>query len=394
MGGRLGSLLLTIAVILLITGCAGEQSEDREHEPAAERSSTTTSPTEPAAPSEDPAALPTKGEPGFEDLPTCFGRRATILGTHADDQIQGTRREDVIVTRAGDDTVVGLRREDRVCTGMGDDTVMDADHWQAQIRLGSGNDRVVDSRVVSTVSAGRGDDRLVLAAHSATDVVLGPGDDVLRVRLEAGRRLPWAYNSPCPSYQRAPGPMRVHLAGEWARGRGSDRLIGVRCLWLGPFGDHVVGSRWSDNIDVGAGANLVWAGSGKDLVYSNASFGEDTFYLGNGDDNVMSGVGADRVYGGPGDDFIEAAGGPDHVQGGDGDDVLHGSYRCDFGSSSGAGTVDEWGNELFGGEGDDYLAGDLGNDRIDGGPGFDKGQGGFRDGRIDWIESLERIVRC
>jgi Ca2+-binding RTX toxin-like protein len=168
----------------------------------------------------------------------------------------------------------------------------------------------------------------------------------------------------------------------------------VRCLGLGRFADVVVGSRHSDSIDVGAGANRVWALAGRDGVFSDASFGDDVFYLGGGNDSAMSGVGADRVYGGPGDDFIEAAGGPDYVEGGDGDDALHGSYRCDFGSSSGSGTVDHWGNELFGGPGDDYLAGDLGNDRIDGGPGLDRGQGGYRDGRIDWIESLERILRC
>ena len=35
-----------------------------------------------------------------------------------------------------------------------------------------------------------------------------------------------------------------------------------------------------------------------------------------------------------------------------------------------------------------------GNDRIDGGPGSDRGQGGYRDGRVAWIESLETFVRC
>ena len=58
--------------------------------------------------------------------------------------------------------------------------------------------------------------------------------------------------------------------------------------------------------------------------------------------------GGDRVYGGPGNDFVEASDGPDYVEGDDGDDVLHASYRCDFGNSGGAGTVDRFPNELFG----------------------------------------------
>ena len=38
--------------------------------------------------------------------------------------------------------------------------------------------------------------------------------------------------------------------------------------------------------------------------------------------------------------------------------------------------------------GNDYVYGDRGNDRIDGGVGFDAGQGGYHDGRLDWIESV------
>ena len=108
----------------------------------------------------------------------------------------------------------------------------------------------------------------------------------------------------------------------------------------------------------------------------------------------MPGADGDRVLGGPGNDFVEASDGPDYIEGGAGDDVLHASYRCDFGNSGGAGTVDQFPNELFGGPGDDYLTGDLGSDRLDGGQGSDRGQGGYRDGRIDWVESLETIVDC
>ena len=51
-------------------------------------------------------------------------------------------------------------------------------------------------------------------------------------------------------------------------------------------------------------------------------------------------------------------------------------------------------NEVFGGTGNHLLSGDRGNDRLDGGPGFDSGTGGYYDGRIDWITSLERPDDC
>ena len=96
------------------------------------------------------------------------------------------------------------------------------------------------------------------------------------------------------------------------------------------------------------GDNVVHARGGDDVVYSNAALGADVFHLGPGDDSAMPGMGPDRVHGGPGEELVEAANGGDYVEGGGGDDVLHASYRCDFGNSAGAGTVDTLGNEIFG----------------------------------------------
>jgi hypothetical protein len=49
-------------------------------------------------------------------------------------------------------------------------------------------------------------------------------------------------------------------------------------------------------------------------------------------------------------------------------------------------------NEMFGRTGNDFLAGDRANDRLDGGPGFDSGTGGYYDGRIDWITSVDALT--
>ena len=383
MGARRGWVLVATATTLVVAGCDAS-STTTERRPA----ESTVSPSA----AEDPDAAPQRGQPALDDLPRCFGRRATVVGTAGADRVTGTPEEDVVVTRGGDDEVRGLRAEDRVCAGDGDDTVHDVDHWQVQVDLGRGDDRLRDVAQVVEVRAGPGDDRLRLSVTSAAQIALGPGEDLLRTLGDSGRRYP--YNTPCVSYAAAPGPVDVDLSGGRARGQGADRLVGVRCMVGTRWGDRIVGSPEADDLDVSGGDNVVRSRGGDDVVYSNAAHGADLFHLGPGDDSAMPGMGPDRVHGGPGEELVEAADGGDFVAGGGGDDVLHASYRCDFGNSGGAGTVDTSGNEIFGEGGDDYLTGDLGNDRIDGGPGSDRGQGGYRDGRVDWIESLETIVRC
>ena len=383
MGARAGWVLVATATAAVVAGC------DASSTPAPRPAESTVSSS---APDEGPAAAPQRGQPASDDLPRCFGRRATVVGTAGPDRVTGTPDRDVVVTRGGDDEVRGLRAEDRVCTGGGDDTVHDVDHWQVQVELGRGHDRLHGVAQIAVLWAGPGDDRLRVPSSASAVVALGAGDDRIRTLDDGARRRP--YNTPCVSYAAAPGPVVVDLTRDRARGQGADRLVGVRCLFGTRWGDRIVGSPDSDDLDVGSGDNVVHARGGDDVVYSNAAFGADVFHLGPGDDSAMPGMGPDRVHGGPGEELVEAANGGDHVEGGAGDDVLHASYRCDFGNSGGAGTVDMVGNEIFGGAGDDYLTGDLGNDRIDGGPGSDRGQGGYRDGRVDWIESLETFVRC
>ena len=49
--------------------------------------------------------------------PTCFGERATIVGTEGDDAIAGTRDDDVIVALGGNDLVSAHDGDDLVCAG-------------------------------------------------------------------------------------------------------------------------------------------------------------------------------------------------------------------------------------------------------------------------------------
>ncbi len=384
------------ATLLTVTSCSagGDASTDSGQ---ADRSRLTSSASGSAL---DPSAQPTntgsvaprKGEPGFETLPECFGRRATILGSPGADQIVGTRRMDVVITGAGDDEVRGLGDDDLVCTGTGDDTVtVTVPNGPSGVDLGAGDDQV-DGTQVWDVLGGPGNDRVTLAVSGPATIDGGSGEDILRVELDG--RHHWPMNTPCVTYEEATGPMRINLMRGVVVGRGRDRLINVRCVRTGPTDDQIVGSLSADDIDVGGGSNRVWGLAGNDNVYTYTSGGPNVFYLGPGNDEGHPGSLADRVYGGSGNDWIEGFGGADYIEGGPGNDRLHGGGMCDFGSSSGSGTIDSLPNELFGGPGEDYLTGDLGNDRLDGGPGLDRGQGGYHDGRADWIESLERFLPC
>lgn len=61
---------------------------------------------------------------GAEARPTCFGRRATIVGTPRADRLAGTRGPDVIFGGAGGDVLIGNGGRDLLCGGSGDDELL------------------------------------------------------------------------------------------------------------------------------------------------------------------------------------------------------------------------------------------------------------------------------
>lgn len=381
-----------LSCLLVLLGCSGNDAERSSVRPG--RGDFSQSPTSQPTINPTGTAAPTKGEPGFEDLPECFGHAATILGGPSDDHIVGTDDKDVIVTAAGNDLVTHLRRGDRVCTGGGGDLVMDSAHLTVQLDLGRGGDQTRSVLLAGRVGGGLGDDRLTV--EQAPTIEPGPGDDVVRLLPPTARRRLFSPYT-CVWFSRATHPMRINLSRGRARGQGHDRLVDVSCVSTGPLDDRIIGTDLADDIRVGRGHNLVWSRGGNDDVFPGFFFnrpGSNVIYLGDGKDNASGSRGADRIYGGPGNDSISAEGGSDHLEGGPGNDTLYGAGQCETASSAGEGTIDTFGNELFGGPGNDVLTGDLGNDRLDGGPGFDRGLGGYQDHRVDWTRSVEATLGC
>ena len=96
-----------------------------------------------------------------------------------------------------------------------------------------------------------------------------------------------------------------------------------------------------------------------DVVFGNPAL--NTFYAGDGDDQVNGKAGDDTLYGEGGDDLVVGAAGEDWIEGGAGNDILRGGTEND---------------SLFGGDGDDTLLGGPGDDLLSGGAGDDLLRGG------------------
>lgn len=365
-----------------------------------------------------------------DDWPDCLSDEPTLVGTPRDDRIRATDDDDVILTLGGDDVVIGARGiaefGDLICTGTGDDTVRftrRAYAGDSVIRLGSGDDHAhIDSRGIE-VFGGSGNDTIHYARNSWGDVAPGPGDDIIRAAAAAGY-----FRATCLDLHSATRPVHVNLTRGHARGQGHDRLTNVRCAWGSRHDDFLIGTPHIDRLDGGDGVDLIRtkgglddasgtygslasSGTGARPGFMARTDGPDRIYLGPGDDTAEGDAGGDRIYGGPGADELTGDTGGDYLDGGPGNDYIYGGFGCMEGFFGYAEMLtDIWrrtpsgsyeivnrppvGNEVFGGDGDDFVSGDRGNDRLDGGPGADSGTGGYYDGRIDWIESVETPNYC
>lgn len=281
-------------------------------------------------------------------LPTCFGRQATIsgseflLGTSGNDVIVGSEDVDLIDGLGGDDLICSLGGDDIVRGGLGHD-MLDA---------GAGSDLLLgDVRSVSADLSSDGGNDLLLA---------GPGDDL------------------------ATGDHGVPFNEASGRG-GSDRIDG------GPGFDTLIGDHTAA-IASGAGGN--------DFLDTGTDDGGDPAFVGEfviGDSFV-----SERVSGAGGNDRIlaretsrrlvgdhaagagtnptnSASGGSDLILGGRENDTAVVGDHLSVSQPTGASGSDT----LLGNAGDDGLHGDSwnplsgldfsgsGTDRCDGGSGTD-----------------------
>ncbi len=390
--GRLrGRVLASAAAVTVVTGlgaCSGGQENPQRR--SSSDTSSATSPTSRPEPSPDaaPSAAPPKSV-GTE----CFGRAVTTVGTAGSDRLAGGPKRDVFLALGGDDLITNVGDRDRVCAGGGDDRVTTPKgETGLRVDLGAGSDTFRGD--AWRIMGGIGDDRLFVRGLSHVEP--GAGRDLI-----AAVPVKDLNSAPCLSYATAARGIVANLDRGWVQGQGRDRVRGVQCLYGTQFADRITGSHRNDLLylceDWGSRSdsarNVVDSGGGDDLVH--ACSGAELVYLGDGRDVFMGGDGEDRVYGGPGPDDIHGLSGSDHLEGGDGNDRVNGTFYCDTASSAGDGMGDTSHNQVYGGNGDDEVTGDLAGDVLDGGPGIDNGYGG-RPGRegSDVIISVEQRTSC
>ena len=275
---------------------------------------------------------------------TCDGKVPSIVavpglpttGTPGDDVILGTYAQDRIDGGAGNDTICGLGNADTLVGGPGDDRL-----------FGGLDDYYVpdDGYAGDILVPGPGNDHVDLGDDPASASV----DDVDR---------PARYDRVV--YQDAPGPVTVDLSAGTATGEGTDTIV-VPAFSGGIVGsaydDVLTGTDRPDRIDGGGGDDRVHALGGNDEL--DPGKGDDVVRGGDGDDFIFSTDGGrDRFYGDGGNDGVTARGPGSAIGGGDGDDFL----------------VAHDGTSAHGGTGNDEIAADLVRGRkieVDGGDGRD-----------------------
>lgn len=204
-------------------------------------------------------------------------------------------------------------------------------------------------------------------------------------------------------------------------------------VFTGNGDDNIMGSRFGDFIDPGAGNDTVFAGDGDDFV--NGSRGDDLIYGGAGNDNIRWGQGAedgnwgtggkafgdDTVYGGAGSDVINIWANNWDVDGANvtvtkvfADGAQRGFATIDWTgvletlkfngfeqiwthggrdtfTAAGAQIVGDMGVRYNARWGDDALVGSSGNDTLEGGTGADTITGGAGDDLISGADDFYRM---
>jgi beta-glucanase (GH16 family) len=119
------------------------------------------------------SALAVRGAPGAAASQTCFGHKATIVGTNGDDHLVGTAARDIIVAGRGHDRVRARRGNDLVCGGPGFD----------ELFLGRGADKANAGRGADSVEGFAGNDHIegrrgqdFLDGGGGTDLLNGGAD--------------------------------------------------------------------------------------------------------------------------------------------------------------------------------------------------------------------------
>jgi Ca2+-binding RTX toxin-like protein len=255
-------------------------------------------------------------------------KNAVIDGGAGDDDLSGGSGNDVINGGAVNASVNG---------GSGND-VLDAGAGNNRLRGGAGNDRMTAGLGADDFDGNGGVDTVDYSART----------DALKITLDGSANDGGTFFQPTTTTSRT-------LAGP---------ILQPPALQVSE-GDNV--RETVENVNTGAGNDLIVAGSAPINNTFNGGAGDDRIEGRDGNDTINGRDGDDLLLGGKGSDFISGGNGNDRELGGAGSDIVIGGDGNDI---------------LTGGAGADAIRGDAGDDlvvatdnfsdaSIDGGAGFD-----------------------
>ncbi len=307
------------------------------------------------------------------------------------DYLDGRAGDDTIMAGSGNDTVYGGDGNDSLNSGSGEDWMdggagndyllgKDADLWGGSgddviVSLGrgllageDGNDLLVSRGAFDVAHGGNHDDRFIIEGFG--DFFGEHGDDVFQPSGFGQGNIRGGDGSDTVDYSQDSIPVEIDLGGGTAvRSPTADDFDDISDS-LGSI-ENAVGSKSADSI-VGSSASNYLSGS-------------------SGNDTISAGSGDDTVRGGPGNDVLDGGGGVDTVDYSDVPQGISARLYVDGPQNAGLAGVDTligfeniqgsnhddrlWGtsgsNILNGGAGDDVFDGQAGSDTFNGGDGLD-----------------------
>ncbi|MEU4155993.1 calcium-binding protein [Actinoplanes sp. NPDC026670] len=202
---------------------------------------------------------------------------------------------------------------------------------------------------------------------------------------------------------------RTGLGMTASGGTGNDKLYGgprSDLLYGGIGADQLHGNGGNDDLIGDEGNDRLWAGDGDDTLFGDR--GNDALSGGNGHDRLFGMDGNDREYGGPGVDNFHQTYDPDlpdadlFVGGPDEDEVVYISreravaadndgVKGDDGSRGEGDTISTDVENIQGGDGNDWLAGNSARNVLYGSRGDDTLVGGGGDDALIGNEGRDRL---
>ena len=215
-------------------------------------------------------------------VPSCKGKKATIIGTNRSETLRGTSRLDVIVGLDGADKILGLDGSDSLCGGRGNDMIFGGT-GRDTISGGPGNDRSTGGPQSDKEFGDAGTDRFLQGGSpdGADRIVGGTGRDTITYASRGS-----GASASLATPENGDG-VTVSDDGEANDGG----LCGTEQDSVDA--ENLVGTSFSDVLQGDDGANVLSGLGGDDSLVGEG--GNDTLTGGNGSDAYLSGPGANTT---------------------------------------------------------------------------------------------------